>query len=202
MDSSLGWTLLSRDALKRAEAELISEHGVRDEIGFLLLHQGYSNRFFPGTSVLHTRIRYAIFLPLIYKNACYSRASGDVAAAIEDGERKLTKRLIDAKLPPGSGIIGKDIWPRPPDQSPSSIYWTALSTWGLLYRRLDGSLPTRSGVNGMIRAQRFGSRLADDDELSLDEFNPFFVDVPIPPEWKNTRDPLNFALSPEERRFF
>ncbi|WP_129125925.1 DUF6361 family protein [Geomonas oryzae] len=201
MDSSLGWTLLSRDALKRAEAELNSEQGVRDEIGFLLLHQGYSNRFFPGTSVLHTRIRYTIFIPLIYKNICSSRALGDVTAAIEDGEKKLTKRLIDANMAPGAGIIGKEKWPDPTAQSPSSIYWTALSTWGLLYRRLDGSVPTRSAVSGMIRSQAIGSRLADDDESPLSEVDPIFVDVPMPPDWKNVREPLNFTLTLDERVF-
>lgn len=51
---SLGWTLLSREAIKRAESQLLAEtEGVRDEIGFLAIHQAYSDRLFPGTSVLH-----------------------------------------------------------------------------------------------------------------------------------------------------
>ncbi|WP_316397066.1 hypothetical protein [Bradyrhizobium sp. 33ap4] len=28
--------------------------GVRDEIGFLTIHQRYADRFFPGTSVLYS----------------------------------------------------------------------------------------------------------------------------------------------------
>ena len=59
MKSALGWTLLSREALKRAETQLRDDlQGVRDEVGFLALHQAYADRFFPGTSVLHTRLRY------------------------------------------------------------------------------------------------------------------------------------------------
>ena len=35
MDSAIGWTLLSRDALRRAEMQLRDEsEGVRDEVGF------------------------------------------------------------------------------------------------------------------------------------------------------------------------
>jgi hypothetical protein len=52
----LGWTYLSREALARAKAQMDNESmGVRDEIGFLTIHQRYADRFFPGTSVLHIR---------------------------------------------------------------------------------------------------------------------------------------------------
>jgi len=58
---------LSPDAIRRAEARLREEiQGVRDEIGFLFLHQAYADRFFPGTSVQQTRLRYALFVPWIY----------------------------------------------------------------------------------------------------------------------------------------
>ena len=64
MEPCIGWTLLSRDVLRRAETHLREDvEGVRDEIGFLSLHPAYADRFFPGTSVLHTRLRYAPFLP-------------------------------------------------------------------------------------------------------------------------------------------
>jgi hypothetical protein len=64
MPSSFGWTLLSRDALRRAKTQLRDDtEGVRDEIGFLSLHPAYADRFFPGTSVLHTRLRYVLFVP-------------------------------------------------------------------------------------------------------------------------------------------
>jgi len=46
--SSFGWTYLSRDALRQAEAQLVGEAaGVRDEIGFLIIHQRYADQFFP-----------------------------------------------------------------------------------------------------------------------------------------------------------
>ena len=66
MEAAFGWTLLSPEAIRKAEARLREDaQGVRDEIGFLFLHQAYADRFFPGTSVQQTRLRYALFVPWI-----------------------------------------------------------------------------------------------------------------------------------------
>jgi hypothetical protein len=65
---TFGWTYLSRKALRDAEAQLRgTEEGVRDEIGFMRIHRIFADRFFPGTSVLHTRLRYALFVPWMYR---------------------------------------------------------------------------------------------------------------------------------------
>src|SRR3546814_13763669 len=69
VEPSLGWTYLSREALARAKAQMDEEStGVRDAIGFLTIHQGYADRFFPGTSVLHTRARYLLFVPWLFED--------------------------------------------------------------------------------------------------------------------------------------
>ena len=66
--------MLSRDEMRQVERSLAnSEQDTRDEIGFLLIHQGLADRFFPGTSVLHTRIRYALFVPWLYQRAASIR---------------------------------------------------------------------------------------------------------------------------------
>ena len=40
IEPTLGWTYLSREALARAKAQMDEESmGVRDEIGFLTIHQ-------------------------------------------------------------------------------------------------------------------------------------------------------------------
>ncbi len=69
IEPALGWSYLSREALARAKAQMDEESmGVRDEIGFLTIHQRYADRFFPGTSVLHTRARYAVFVPWLFED--------------------------------------------------------------------------------------------------------------------------------------
>jgi hypothetical protein len=66
--SNFGWTYLSRSVLRPAEHQLSGAgEGVREEVGFLISHQRCADYFFPGTSVLHTRIRYALSIPWIYQ---------------------------------------------------------------------------------------------------------------------------------------
>jgi hypothetical protein len=68
----------SRDEMRQVERSLAnSEQDTRDEIGFLLIHQGFADRFFPGTSVLHTRVRYALFVPWIYMQAATNPRRGN-----------------------------------------------------------------------------------------------------------------------------
>src|SRR5450755_2156475 len=77
MKPILGWTMLSREQMRQVERSLInSEQDTRDEIGFLLIHQGFADRFFPGTSVLHTRVRYALLVPWLYQRAALNRRRG------------------------------------------------------------------------------------------------------------------------------
>lgn len=74
MKPTLGWTMLSREEMRQVERSLAnSEQDTRDEIGFLLIHQGFADRFFPGTSVQHTRVRYIFFVPWLYLQAASSR---------------------------------------------------------------------------------------------------------------------------------
>ncbi len=95
IEPSLGWTYLSRDALARAKAQMDEESmGVRDEIGFLTIHQGYADRFFPGTSVLHTRARYALFVPWLFQDM--AGLTGPAATrTLREHERVLAGRLRD-----------------------------------------------------------------------------------------------------------
>ena len=105
MAPSLGWTLLSRDALKRAETLARNDvQSVRDEIGFLALHQAYADRFFPGTSVLHTRLRYVLFVPWIYQGLIEDGVRERVAESINQAELNLVGQL---RMSGESGIIGK-----------------------------------------------------------------------------------------------
>src|SRR5437867_6625400 len=108
MKPTLGWTMLSRYEIRQAERLASGEQDTRDEIGFLLIHQGFADRFFPGTSVLHTRIRYALFVPWLYRRAAYNRRRGvDLDAMIR---RLLIELAIRLKQLGGEpyDVIGGD----------------------------------------------------------------------------------------------
>src|SRR5262245_6179884 len=131
METAFGWTQIARsDVAKAAELLKSGERGVRDEIGFLTLHQGFADRFFPGTSVLQTRLRYALFVPWQIQDLEDHPRIGGVPAEerLKRAERNLVIRLRGAD----HGVIGLRSERYEPAQPPSTIYWTALRLWGIL----------------------------------------------------------------------
>jgi hypothetical protein len=149
--------------------------GVRDEVGFLTIHQRYADHFFPGTSVLHTRVRYALFVPWLFEDL---RGLTGAAATNELGKREieLAGRLI------GDGVIGKRVYPKLSSQPPSTVYWNALSVWGILRPRIDGRTISRAQVFRLLRPTGVTT---DDDGQSLNDFVPPFVHLPPPPpNWR------------------
>jgi hypothetical protein len=180
VEPSLGWTYLSREALARAKAQMDEESmGVRDEIGFLTIHQRYADHFFPGTSVLHTRARYAIFVPWLFEDL--AGLTGPAAErALRERERVLAGRLRDAGE---SQVIGSRVFPKPSSQPPSTVYWNALAVWGVLRPRLDGRTISRAHAHRLLKSV---SAATDDDGQPLLGFDPPFVPLPERPDgWRD-----------------
>ncbi|MFI5033129.1 MAG: DUF6361 family protein [Reyranellales bacterium] len=151
-DPRLGWLYLSRAALDAAREQLDShEQGVRDELGFGAIHFGYADRFFPGTSVLLTRLRYAVFIPWLYQDLQRDfRSEVFPRDELAERERDLANALKNNYLDRGldrRGIIGRFVVAdRPPVVLPSQIYWPSLVSWKIVAPMEDGSRPSRSEV--------------------------------------------------------
>src|SRR5258708_5591575 len=102
-------------------------------LDFCLIHQGFADRFFPGTSVLHTRVRYALFVPWIYDGLGRTRRRGrDLEGSLRDQLLDLARRL-KVLGHEKTGVIGGDVvhLNRLSSQPPDRVYWTALRSWGL-----------------------------------------------------------------------
>jgi Family of unknown function (DUF6361) len=200
MKPQLGWTLLSKDALKRAEAQLAQEiQGVRDEIGFLAVHQAYADRFFPGTSVLHTRLRYVLFVPWLYERIQHRGSRQSIERQLQREELLLTGRL---KRSAESGVIGGRTYPKPSVQPPSMVYWTALGSWGILRPLASAEYPGRALIHRLLAQRQPVTRLHDDEHELLEEGDHFFAAVPDPPKvWLNLDSPLDFNLRKSEAKF-
>lgn len=184
----LGWTYLSREALARAKAQMDEESmGVRDEIGFLTIHQRYADRFFPGTSVLHTRARYALFVPWLFEDL--AGLTGPAAVrALRERERELAGRL---KAAGESQVIGGRVFPEPSSQPPSTVYWNALAVWGILRPRLDGRATSRAQAHRLLKTV---GMTTDDDGQPLLSFDPPFVPLPNRPNsWRGGHISLRLA---------
>lgn len=129
MSASISWLdLTSSDRDKvRSILDLFKEQGTVDELGLGSLRDAFSDALFPGTSVLHTRLRYMLFVPWLYQALENTGAGGDVA----NTARKKEVELIDyLAITDEDGVIG--IQARATlARLPSSVYWFALSRWGI-----------------------------------------------------------------------
>ncbi|MCP1845828.1 hypothetical protein ACVIHI_008707 [Bradyrhizobium sp. USDA 4524] len=194
VESALGWSYLSREALARAKAQMDEESmGVRDEIGFLTIHQRYADRFFPGTSVLHTRARYAIFVPWLFEDLAGLTGLAAVRA-LRERERELAGRLKDAKE---SQVIGSRVYPKPSSQPPSTVYWNALAAWGILRPRPDGRTISRAQAHRLLKS---AGAATDDDGQPLLRSEPPFASLPDRPDsWHG--GPITLRLTAAEAAF-
>ena len=135
MKPSLGWTFWSRADLRRIDKQLkAGAQEVRDELGFLLLHQAFADRFFPGTSVLQTRLRYVLFVPWIYWKVRAGKRRRGVEELISIEQVDLARRL---KMAERVDVIGGNKVLEVAVQPPEHIYWNALKIVGCAKRHLS-----------------------------------------------------------------
>lgn len=193
----IGWIQLSRQAVGQAEQALRGdERGVRDEIGFLVLHQAFADHFFPGTSVLHTRLKYALFVPWLMQ------ASGGDEKRLNDLELRLQMRLAKAD-PEGGGVIGGSLKNRLPAQSASAIYWSALARWEILAPGMLGASGRRAVLSRLALSQRKSKEYRGDDgdvDMAAERF--FDPNMPeCPASLLTSETTQTFKLLDDERGF-
>jgi hypothetical protein len=201
MKPTLGWTMLSRAEMRAVERSLANgEQETRDEIGFLLLHQGFADRFFPGTSVLHTRLRYILFVPWIYEDLAHAGRRGlTLKAAVDERMLQLAHRLKNLGGE-ATGVIGGDLvkeW-RLSSQPPDRVYWSALRTWKILSADIHSTRDALQRIAG-----RSNQTARDVEGAELDPVNDarvFSLPQSPPEKWGDTNGPLTFKLSAAERK--
>src|SRR5690242_15226680 len=84
--------------------ELFKDEGTVDELGVGSVRDTIANVLFPGTSVLHTRLRYVLFIPWLLQQASHKGSVTEMTTEL----RRLEVRLITSLLAGGErdGVIG------------------------------------------------------------------------------------------------
>ena len=139
MSATLTWldlTASDRDRMRQV-LDLFKEQGTVDEMGLGSLRDALSEALFPGTSTIQTRLRYALFVPWIYRQLEVRRvAATNVSAQLQKAELDLIEPLL--KNGRFRGVIGERSRGSLA-RRPSSVYWTALVRWGLfMHQRPQG----------------------------------------------------------------
>jgi len=186
MPSSLAWLDNDPSAKERTNRilSLFQERESRDELGLGSIRDSFSDLFFPGTSTIHTRLRYMLIVPWVYQIVeSRSVPSALFASAVADVERSLIPVLI-AGSPGALGIFGSAAGVSV-KRLPSSVYWNALGSWGI---RLSGDSADQyaSSVSALYKARRSAAsqyrRSRENlDEMCFDGFNTWHPDLPCAP---------------------
>src|SRR4051794_29837323 len=152
-----GW-LDGDDSQRSAMLEVVKlfeDSSTVDELGIGSVRDTFSNALFPGTSTLHTRVKYFLFVPWIVNGV--ARHRWPVERSIVELRRRETE-LIAALLTGGEteGVIGSEA-KRALKTMPSSLYWASIEPVGI--RRW------RTSISGYFRNAIQHARGLDDPEL-------------------------------------
>jgi hypothetical protein len=201
---AIGWVSLS-EADRATAMRLLQENvsdGTRDELGLGAIHFAYSDRFFPGTSVLHGRLRYVFFVAWTYRELLENQAGGSFPLEeLRAVERRVANRLI-ATVPSlqNSGISGWQRYEagREPVVLASRIYWNALKIWRLVTPSQHRAVPpTQSELHRswpkLVAFDHGGDGAATVVATVLDPELP-----PPPSDWRRKSGPLDFTLTKPE----
>lgn len=173
----MGWLDFDAAAADRVATLLraLQEPATLDVLGLGSVRDAFSGMLHPGTSYIHTRLRYFMFLPWIFQRIERDQvAPGDFFQRLRRDEALLIDRL--RHLGPGEGVIGYQAG-RNLKRMPSSIYWGGLGDWGL--RRLPlslGEYAQRAAALGRYRAAR------DDDGNVTSTIDGMWAPLPPAPE--------------------
>lgn len=182
--SQIAWLDASSEEQRRMRdiIQLFTDREARDELGIGTIRDALGDLLFPGTSTLHTRARYLLFVPWIYTRAARSRNPVRTARDLELG---LVKAFADAE--DSDGLLGSRV-KTALKTLPSQIYWAALGTYGI--RCVAGA--TRESV------------LLDDETETIESDDPvsgpgtWHGSIPAHPEGFPATVPSGFTLTREE----
>ena len=198
MRSALTW--LDHDAVARERSlrilALFRERDSRDELGLGAIRDSFSDKLFPGTSTIQTRLRYMLVVPWVYRTLEAKRTPSNVIAArARRFELDLIRPLLDSD--DRSGVFGVGAG-RELKRLPSEVYWSGLGEWRI--RRFPGSIGDYH--NSLDRIYKLRGRQrdhVDDDETTSPEAETWHPRLPDPPE--GFPEELDLSLTQEEAEF-
>lgn len=135
----LGWVDYSREERETIKEllKVLGESGSLDELGVGIVRDSISDILYPGTSVLHTRAKYYILIPELFKKAMKSglTTGAEVRNLINTDQDRIARalrRAVDEETgTKAAGIIGGRS-DRGVKMKPTRIYWNALRTTEIL----------------------------------------------------------------------
>jgi len=183
MVSSLFWAVFDEEQKKKTEEILATfDKDSKDEMGMMSITIALSSLMFPGTSVLHTRLRYVFLVGWIFVEALKSKKEFTIRL-LHIKEKELRKVLQEKKEKDKEsfyGILGStkmiddDGDGEELSQPPFSVYFNLLKEWEII---------TDKNVSVL--------------EIDKDSFCSKFIEIIEDGNFKNN----TFVLSESEKKY-
>lgn len=164
---------------------MFTDRESREELGLGQIRDALADALFPGTSTLHTRARYLLFIPWIFGQAAARKAK---MAYVQNAEPRLTRALLDNERRE-NGIIGAQAGSLL-KTLPSALYWSALGRYGIL---TDARLTRERALELDLAATRDAGVDSEGQTTGA-----WASTIPGPPEGFPESVPSGMALSAEE----
>jgi hypothetical protein len=204
-DMQIGWVDFSEKERDNVAAllRLLSEEGTVDELGIGAIRDYFSNKLFPGFSVLQTRAKYLVFVPYLFllaqKQALakpkFFEKSEEVLAWINKREKEIIGILRDnadktGKNSKKAGIIGLRNFNRGKGLItwPSQIYWHWFQVFDILANPNDSIIMMCGKIARDAKNLNTYALKEDDRENKGDDHEAFnnetrlFNYVTLPPD--------------------
>ena len=196
MPSSFAWLAVDAEQRRRMmeAVEQFRDETTVDDLGVGGIRDAFSDSLFPGTSTLHTRLRYVLFVPWLMQEAARRPTVSEMATRYHDLERDFIGALERGTGEGEPGIIGRRAG-RTLQRVPSVLYSGMLAQWGILERGLTSrEFFTRIEAGRRLDAE---APRAEDGGLGAERI-PDGLDpaLPAPPERLLTS--ADFRLLPGE----
>lgn len=192
--STLRWLATSERERQQAMeiARALQQKESRDELGIGSVRDAIADQLFPGTSTLHTRARYHLFIPWAYQLAVRRGGKKSLAGRVRDAEAALISGFDRGG--DSHGLLGRDRGAAL-QRMPSTLYWQGLYVWGI--RRVPGPQPV---VERFIERQP-AATVQDDDGDPLDGANLAIWHPGLPRPPRDHPDGATFDLPYREAEF-
>src|SRR5699024_430543 len=200
MTSSFGWLALDPEHRRRMmeEVDQFRDQGTIDDLGLGGIRDAFSDTLFPGTSTLHTRPRYVLFIPWLLQDASHEASVADMQATFRENEFRLIGALKRGETAAGAdGVMGREAG-RNLQRLPSAVYWGMLSRWQIF----TPAFTTRSYFERELlrREELERTPQADDPEVGA-HLTPTGLDERLPDPPRRLLSRADFTLRPEEAAY-
>lgn len=199
MPSTFTWLdYTDRDRRKVMDVlEQFTERTTQDDLGIGTIRDAFADILFPGTSTIHTRAKYLLFIPWMYIE-CERKSipSSQIQARAREQEVSLIHGLLYSGE--STGVIGQQAKNKL-RRLPSEAYWRALGLYGI--RRFEGNQSDYHrylDTHYRLRKSKLDS-LEPGAEASESGVRNWHAD--LPPKPKGFPQQAGFALDEREAEF-